>query len=202
MQCVKSLFMKRNHFCACGSRKRPKANRCLSCAKSERTENAYSLERIADRLWSKVEKTESCWLWTGYANAEGYGLVSARGGQVLAHRMILELEGLDVPADKLVLHTCDVKRCVNPAHLFVGTHLDNCQDKWRKGRGVVPFGEDHGNAKFTDAQIAEMRLRYGTEVKRYTRKGMTSTMLAKEYGISRGHLLKIVRGGARARAPE
>jgi hypothetical protein len=203
-QNMQLLYMKRNHFCACGSKKRPLANRCLSCAKLERTENAYSLERIGERFWPKVEKTESCWLWTGYVNAAGYGLVSARGGQILVHRMVLELQGVEVPEDKLVLHTCDVKICVNPGHLYIGTHLENMRDMWERNRVnlYLRSGENHGNAKFTDQQVAEMRQRYGTEVKRYTRKGMTSSMLANEYGISRAHLLKIVRGGARTRAPE
>lgn len=64
------------------------------------------------------EKTE-CWLWTGTRNNSGYGLFSMKGQNYLAHRIAYFIEyGVD-PGNRYVRHTCKVKLCVNPAHLFL-----------------------------------------------------------------------------------
>ncbi len=88
------------------------------------------------RFWHKVNKTETCWLWTGHTNYSGYGLFRrSRGSQeVRAHRVSWDLHYGQVPEGLLVLHKCDVRNCVNPDHLFLGTQPDNVRDCEVKGR--------------------------------------------------------------------
>ena len=98
---------------------------------------------LEDRFWSKVLKTESCWLWKGATQGTGYGRI-ARGKRnefpkpELAHRMSWELHNGPIPKGLIVLHRCDNPPCVKPSHLFVGTPKDNSDDKCSKGRQYVP----------------------------------------------------------------
>jgi hypothetical protein len=85
-----------------------------------------------------------CWLWTGaWTPSRGYGLVRGEGGRrTVAHRRSWELHCGPIPAGMKVLHKCDVRLCVNPDHLFLGTLGDNNRDAYDKGRNF-PFGDIH-----------------------------------------------------------
>lgn len=87
-----------------------------------------------ERFWSSIDKTDGCWLWRGYVNQRGYGLRANDGGERRVHRYAWCLANGPVPVGKLVCHTCDVRNCVNPAHLFLGSAADNTRDMFRKGR--------------------------------------------------------------------
>lgn len=83
------------------------------------------------------EPNSGCWLWTGALTTAGYGQFPGRGAAFrsrLAPRISYQLFRGPIPSGACVLHTCDVRCCVNPDHLWLGTHLDNQQDKCRKGR--------------------------------------------------------------------
>jgi hypothetical protein len=100
--------------------------------------NARKGRPLLERLMERVipEPNSGCWLWTGGLYARGYGMAFLPGGKpVLAHRAMLIAHGIDVPSNKIVMHTCDLLCCVNPAHLRVATQAENLADMSRKGRG-------------------------------------------------------------------
>src|SRR6267143_986186 len=102
-----------------------------------KTENAT----IEERFWDKVLKTPTCWLWQGQKRGTGYGGFSLNGTQrILAHRMAWKLTFGSIPEGLCICHACDNILCVNPNHLWLGTHKANMVDMNRKGRNrALPY---------------------------------------------------------------
>lgn len=93
-----------------------------------------SQQRFIERFEEKIEKIDSCWIWVGAFFKSGYGRFSFGKKKVRAHRFSYELYIGKIPKGIYVLHRCDNPCCVNPLHLFLGTHLDNMMDMESKGR--------------------------------------------------------------------
>ena len=92
-----------------------------------------------ERFFEKIEKTESCWIWTaGLRGKTGYGAFKINGKVIDSHRVSYTIHKGDIPVGMYVCHTCDNRKCVNPDHLFLGTAKDNHQDAVDKGK--VIFG--------------------------------------------------------------
>lgn len=98
-----------------------------------------------------------CWIWTASTKG-GYGCIGVGEKTVRAHRLSWELHNSPIPEGMHVCHTCDVRCCVNPDHLFLGTQKDNMDDMVTKGRHarVAPKGSAHGQAKLTEGQALEV----------------------------------------------
>ena len=88
---------------------------------------------IRDRFFAKVEKTESCWVWTG-SRLRGYGQFWLNGKLHIAHRVSWVLHVGPIAFGLHALHKCDNPSCVNPDHLFLGTAKTNVHDMMDKGR--------------------------------------------------------------------
>ena len=86
------------------------------------------------RFWKKVNKTDTCWLWTGSKNNMGYPRININGNVKLAHRISYEMKNGSIENSLRVLHKCGVAHCVNPEHLFLGTQKDNMVDMSKKSR--------------------------------------------------------------------
>jgi hypothetical protein len=158
-----------------------------TCSARDPTTGRILSRPLGDRLWEKVEKTETCWLWTGAMYMTGYGCIKAGPGDrkmLLTHRVAYELKYGPIPEGLLVCHTCDVRRCVRPDHLFLGSIADNIKDCARKGRN--PRGEKCGQAKLTESQVVEMRT-----LRR--EQGLTYSARAARFGVSKIEAARICK---------
>ena len=86
------------------------------------------------RLMRKVKKTDSCWLWCGSKDKDGYGYFHPYGRRMSTHRFAWQHHYSTLDPTLSVCHTCDNPSCVNPEHLWQGTHQQNVTDMMQKGR--------------------------------------------------------------------
>jgi hypothetical protein len=158
---------------------------------------------IEERFWEEVDKSGgdgSCWIWTA-GKTEGYGEIQDNGTKWRAPRLAWTLVNGTIPDGLIICHRCDNPACVNPAHLFLGTHGDNARDRASKRRGNSPTGDRHGSrthperwyhgsqaptAKLTESVVAEIR-------ERYARGGISQESLGAEYGVCQTQVGRIVR---------
>lgn len=137
------------------------------------------------RFWSYVEKTKNCWLWTGSQQGTGYGTFGVtKRIRKLAHRYAWELTHGIIPDGSKVLHKCDVRNCVNPDHLFLGTNADNSADMVSKGRHS--FGEKSASAKLNTTDVLE--------IMRMLSLKCTHQSIADTYNVSIGTITAIALG--------
>lgn len=117
---------------------------------------------LYERLWRQVSKQSGCWLWTGNTSPIGYGRIQSGGKgskHLSAHRVAFEAANGPIPPGLVVMHSCDNRRCCNPAHLSRGTHKQNTADMIAKGRHArkAPLGEASGVAVLTEEIVRVIR---------------------------------------------
>lgn len=133
-----------------------------------------------------TEPNIGCWLWIASKNNKGYGEISIKGKTMKAHRVSYELYKGNIPLGLCVCHICDIPSCVNPDHLFLGTHSDNMKDRQVKSRNpLTKFGEDNLSSVLKSEQVIEIR-------NKYIPRKYSIRMLAKEYNVSFQLIQKIV----------
>lgn len=117
------------------------------------------------RFWSNINKgnDSDCWEWQSNIDKDGYGYLVRDHKFCRAHRFSYEIQNGPIPKDANVLHRCDNRKCVNPHHLFLGTHADNVSDKTAKKRQAK--GESHGLAVLDEQQVIQIR-RLGGSISR------------------------------------
>ena len=139
------------------------------------------------RFWEKVNKTESCWLWQGHLNQNGYGGFTLNRKAEKAHRVAWWLSGKTIPKGKVLCHSCDVRICVNPSHLWLGTLADNNRDMANKGRRVNPKGEQHGKSKLSESDVYEIKRLYS--LKKYSNR-----QIGDKFNVTKENVYSIVHG--------
>jgi len=127
----------------------------------------------------------------------GYGRASAIEGEIKAHRISWTLWNGPIPKDKCVLHQCDVRNCVHPGHLFLGTQAENVADMMRKGRHrAIPLYGAHNPQAKMDAHTAIAIKNAAAE------PGVTQVSVANHFNVSEMTVSRIVRGKLWTRAIE
>jgi len=134
-----------------------------------------------DRFWAKVKKKSGCWLWQASCFRDGYGQISRSDGgkrmNLRTHRVAWELSRGEIPDDICVLHSCDVRSCCNPSHLFLGTVADNMKDKCNKERQAR--GAAQGLSRLDADKVRKIR--------RMGKVGELSLRaIAREFGVNSG----------------
>lgn len=164
----------------------------------------YNEQEAVAAFHARVDSTagpDKCWPWTRGHGPGGYGQTHHLGQPVRAHRLAYTLAVGPIPPGMHVLHRCDNPPCCNPAHLFIGTHLDNMRDKVEKGRQPTTFpvfpdenrsrglahwsnkhpelrsiGTRNGHAKLDSSKVDNMR--------RDRAAGESFRSIARRYGVS------------------
>ncbi|OWK35220.1 HNH endonuclease signature motif containing protein [Fimbriiglobus ruber] len=137
------------------------------------------LERFHQKY--AVNPETGCWEWACYRHPKGYGIMGiGKYTKVRAHRFAYERLVGPIPAGLQVCHRCDNRRCVNPAHLFLGTNQDNIRDMWAKGRAAKI------ERKLTWPMATNIRILYC--------RGMTIEAISGIYGVEDETIRHVVKG--------
>lgn len=145
-----------------------------------------------ERIKKKVNVlANGCWIWTGSRMSSGYGVISYQGKQMGVHRVsLIVFKGVEFSEGDQACHTCDVRDCCNPDHLFVGSASENMQDAQKKGR-LAQVGEAHYLSKLTPEKVQHVKARLK---ERDLGTYLTFEEIAKEVGVSKGAISAIHKG--------
>lgn len=142
------------------------------CSNQSRTKTSFE---IFERY---IEKTDTCWNYKLVNTRTGYGYffstIDSKRRTIRAHRFSYEYFKGEIPEGLHVCHSCDNRKCVNPNHLFLGTHQDNMDDMYNKNRHYHKLNEDDKN-----------------EIKKLVLQGMMVKDIAEQFNVSTGPVSKI-----------
>jgi len=145
-------------------------------------------EDFKKRFWSKVDKTESCWEWTGAKSTDGYGYmwILRQKLSIKTHRLSYIYEYGLVEKELCVCHRCDNPKCVRPDHLWQGTTAENNFDRIAKGRTASHVGEKNPSAKLKKEDIME--------IKELRKTGLSQQKIANIFHVSQVRISMILLG--------
>lgn len=147
----------------------------------EKFKKISSIDRFLEH--TNISK-DGCWLWSGPKLLAGYGKFGVRGKTVSAHRFSYSHYIGKIPEAMHICHTCDTPACVNPDHLFLGTHQDNMRDKVAKLR--QPRGENTVGVKLTENKVHQ--------IKKFISDGVSKSKIARHFDVSRASIYAIEAG--------
>jgi hypothetical protein len=142
---------------------------------------------VREKFLAKVcpDAASGCWMWRGLVRPDGYGATRFEGREQGAHRVAWQLFRGEIAKGIVVCHKCDVRACVNPEHLFLGTAAENVKDMTEKGRS--PRGEKHGSARLTAEQVSRIKTMLAED-------RLYMSEIAREFGVSQTTIGAIKRG--------
>lgn len=164
----------------------------------------FMLEELEKRLKCQaldVDEETGCWLWTGSISNGGYGVTKWKGRTKSVHRIVHRIWNGDIPEGYVIKHSCDVRHCINPAHLSMGTQRENLEEMWARGRAnpatgerngrhtkpeCTARGERKGNNKLVEADVLAIRASVS--------EGMSHREVASKYDVGHTIIGKIARG--------
>jgi DNA-binding transcriptional regulator YiaG len=147
-------------------------------------ETDFRVVRIID---GHTKTEDGCWMWEGATNPQDYGVIEVKNESYRAHRLSYEVFCGELKEGKQINHKCHKRTCVNPAHLYQGTHQDNMDDAVEEGsyKETTLKGEEMHNAKLTGEDVKELRQRYKNE-------DISQRDLADEYGVCQRTVSQVV----------
>ena len=140
-----------------------------------------------ERFLAKVcpEPKGGCWLWRGMVVGSGYGMVRFERKMHPAHRLAWKLFRGEIAPGLVVCHKCDVRTCVNPEHLFLGTHAENMKDMQQKGRS--PHGEEHSRVQTDGEEVSRIKAMLADG-------HMRMSEIARAFGVTHATIACIAKG--------
>jgi hypothetical protein len=152
---------------------------CDICSKKCFKKNNITVCSDPCRLIKYIDKINGCWLWNRSLGKHGYGEVNISGNQMRAHIASYIVFKGEIPKGMLVCHSCDIKNCINPEHLWLGTAKDNSTDMFNKGRRVK---------KLNQQDVINIRKEWDEN---YSHS--LGSYICAQYGITPSHLNSIVK---------
>lgn len=159
------------------------------------------MDNVREIILSRIDVDDAtgCWNWTGAISSNGYGHMQWQNKTLSTHRLSYECFVGPIPDGKSVCHSCDNRKCLNPEHLWIGTHSDNMSDMVIKGRAAVGDrniarrhpeirrGSKNGRSKLNSDIVRSAR-------ELYVKGGITYRELAERYGVALQVMYRAVKG--------
>lgn len=127
---------------------------------------------------------DACWLWSGSLAPDGYGKVKIGGKFTSAHRLSWVIHNGLIPDEKIIMHKCDNRACVNPSHLLLGTSQSNTADCIAKKRRNPAIGDQLPHSKLNESSVRAIR--------DAARRGVPQAQIAETFGVCQQAINKVV----------